>query len=240
MPMFCNNIGIAYFMVPKAACSSIKTCLHGLETGQAHDRSKDGPIHRLYRTTGFEPADADRSNGMWTFAVVRDPVKRILSTWSNKLEIIGRYEKQRGQILSGSLAALSRRLLGRPDSHDGLSLRPGLDEYCLNLRDYRQSFQVIRHHTHDHAHFMGPDLDMFDRIYRIEDLSELEADLTDRLGREVRLPKENSSSRKATPDMLSDAAFAALLDYTASDYAYLSDFYRPPLRNLAPATRVEV
>ena len=109
-----------------------------------------------------------------------------------------------------------------------LSLRPGPEDYFRHLAEYRAASYSIWHHTEPISTFIGSDLSRFDAIYRIEDLAELEEDLSRRTGKRISMPREQTAGRKVALDELSGAAREAVLAHTRADYDLLRDFYAPP------------
>lgn len=231
MPMICNKIGIAYYFVPKIACTSIKSCLHFLETGEQIDEQE---AHRLYRPGPFSDKLFSKHEGMFTFAVVRDPVRRVLSAYANK---IGRFpEVEMHRMRKRQARNPLSRLFGKsapdqaPDVWNGLNANPDISTFCENLDQYCETFEIIRRHLVPLSYYFGPDLSRFDKVYQLENLSELETDLAERLDREVKLPHANpSTSKKITLDMVSPKGVEALLRATQGEYAYLRNYYTPPV-----------
>ncbi len=219
MAMVNERLGIAYFGVPKVASSSIKHMLYKLEHGRNFDKADHGRrhIHYVYPDKiSVPPNETGGLDGYWKFAVVRDPAKRILSCYGNRII-------DYGDLRKGRLARTRAFLLG-------LSMSPGLDEFILALRRYRLQSGEVRHHSNPYARFLGTDLSFFDKIYTMEMLPELERDLAERTGQTVELFSEKTDSTKFALDDLGDTAFEALLRYTREDYALLRDYYAPPSR----------
>ena len=99
MPLLLHTHKIAYFDTPKVASSSIKLALHKLDTGASLDDMPDveNAIHWQYPTHRLKGAAAAAApQGYWRFAVVRDPVKRLLSAYSNR--IVHRRDQTRGRF----------------------------------------------------------------------------------------------------------------------------------------------
>lgn len=222
MVMLNKRLGIAYFGVPKVASSSIKHTLYTLEHGQAFDKAAHGGqhMHNVFPDKiSVLPQKMDGLDGYWKFAIVRDPVKRILSCYGNRII-------DYGDLRKGRFARTRAMLLG-------LSMTPGLDEFILALHRYRLQSGEVRHHSNPYARFLGSDLSFFDRIYTMEELPDLTRDLEERTGQKVTLFSQKTDSTKVQLKDLGDAAFAALLRYTAADYALLRDYYTPPTRDAA-------
>ena len=217
MPILFHERKIAYFDTPKVASSSIKDALHRLEHGTVLESrfNASKATHQAYPTKKLSgPEDFTRHPDYFKFAVVRDPLKRLLSAYSNRIvhhrdQYRGRMARQRAMLL-------------------GLSMEPDIDSFFLRLSRYRLQSGSIRHHTNLVEHYIGKDLARFDAIYPIEKLDQLAADLGARTGEPVVFGRLQTGGPKVTPDMLSPAAFRALMDYLRPEYALLKEYYTPP------------
>jgi hypothetical protein len=221
MAMLAPNHRIAYFPVPKAACTSVKKAMWELQHGtpfRPRENQMQG-IQNVQPTTVFSPETFAGLADYWKFAVLRDPFSRIISTYTNKMKVWGpRIVARHG--IPGLSAALSA---------DGIPPRvPTLIEFCLFLEGYRKHFLFVRHHTDPFETFLGPDLSAYDALYRMEDLPKLASDISLRTGSKFVLPHANKSND--ADRTMNDAARDAILAYTAPDYAYLAKYYAPSPR----------
>lgn len=216
MPILFEKLGVAYFAIPKVASTSIKQELYRLETGKPFSRQDSGGqnIHKLFRAKVLRRGDFEACNGLWKFAVFRDPVKRVVSTYSNRVIHHRALERERRHRLK------VWRL--------GVSLEPDLDEFCLNIAAYRKLSRQVMHHSRPYSQFVGHDLRRLDAIYRIEELDRLAEDLSSRLGVAVEFPRLQTGGPKFSVSDLSSAALDALIDFTRDDYALLDGLYEPP------------
>lgn len=217
MPVVIPAHGLAFFDVPKTASTTVKVALRALDPRVDPDShlARDRYIHELYPTHPIDPRRAfAATEGAWRFAVVRDPLRRLLSAYGNR--VVHHRDQLRGRF-----PRLKARLLG-------LSIEPDLEAFALGLRRYRMQSFLIRHHTDLATRFLGTDLGRFDAVYPIEDLPLLEAELARRTGRPVVFGRSQTAGAKVTPAMLSRRAHAALMGYLAPEYRLLSRFYAPP------------
>lgn len=242
---------VAYTPIPKVACSSIKRALYEVKFGQAYDprhlrvRLAGGRVHGVFPSRKFDPAAFGRLDGYWKFAVVRDPASRIISAWSDK--VMGREGLAKSELppvtslrsLGLRLRAGARRMMRRGRVARTLPLRPTLDEFVLRLDAYQAGFHVIEEHTRPAAYYLGPDLSVHDAIYRIEELDDMQAALTARLGRRFNLPRVNTATKRLKPTVndLSESAFNALMERLAPEYALLAAYYPRPDRSANPMNR---
>lgn len=232
MVAFIDNPKIAYFGVHKAAGSSVKAALYDVEHGQPWDGT-DAEVHSTlnpsYPTRRVTKQDFAKARDYWSFAVVRDPIKRFLSAYQNRVHDHGDLN-----IVANRQGTLSERIgqmLGRRSgpAFDGFQVTPTIEDF---IADYDRYCAVSRHmyiHTCNVSVFLGNDLGFLDRIYTIPELDQLASDLSDRAGRTITMPKKNPGVSK-TPrfDDLSPKAQAFLIQHTKQDYALLSDYFSPP------------
>ena len=221
MPVTLQNPKIAYFPVPKVACTSLKLLFYRLRFGkpfEAYARNgQEVHIHNHsveFGTTAFLETDLDRYVSHLKIAVVRDPVQRILSAYTNRVVNLG--ELRRDRVDGSLLDAL------------GVPADPNVDTFFDSIDAYRIVSPSIRHHVEPATTFLGPDLCYFDRVYRLDELSELRKDLESRVGHEIELPNEQRSQNLVSWESLSPATRRRLLEFVMGDYALLRDFYAPP------------
>lgn len=219
MPMICPKTGVAYFDAPKVASSSIKIALHALETGE--DEESYRRLHNLYRAKRARAEDFQLAAALWKFAVVRDPVKRMLSLYNNRIV------SHRDQ-LRGWKSHLRLRLLLLP-------FEPTANEFYENLRTYPLTSGILLHHVRPQRHFLGDDLSRFDAVFPIENMGALEAALSERVGRQIALPRVHAEAGGVSWEQLSAKARRKILAATASDFRLLADYYSPPSAEAAPA-----
>ena len=225
MPIVIESLGVAYFPVPKAACTSVKLALYELEHGRPYDRAAYGGahIHRYYRKRrGFDTmaevtsSDYTDCRGYWTFAVIRDPIRRILSTYTNRI------------LHHDDLTTERRHGVGSDGEACDLPARPDLDFFVANLELYRQASESIDHHTKPQWFYLGPDWRQLDRIYKVEDIDDLEQELAERAGRGIRIRRANAKGPKLSFAELSAATQERLRELTRAEYAWLRPLCDPP------------
>lgn len=219
MPVILEDHRIAYFNIPKAASTSIKHAFYRIEHGRPFQPGDQGAqyIHQIYRVElPVTAADYDRFDDYWTFTVVRDPAKRILSAYSNRVL----HHKDMHDMRRARLRALVR----------GLSLTPDIETFLKKIDRYRAFSPSICEHTDRIDRFVGPDLSRLDRVYRIAELPRLTEDLSERVGRRVEIPHLQTGGPKIPLESLSRAGFDRLMAFTASEYELVREYYQPPER----------
>lgn len=214
-----NAHRIAYMAVPKAACTSVKAALACVDPENDHTLetiSKNSEIvHAIYPTKRFRPHRWEKYEGWSRFTVVRDPLKRLLSVYSDRVE--GR----KGLLNSPKLKRQSE-----------LTATPNPDEFFLNISAYMKLASVIKHHALPTWLFTGkaPVEGKYDHVFKIEEIPELEIYLSEVVGDQVSLPRFNKSSQKLTFDTLEPKTQDHLAVFLADEYEYLKGFYENPFK----------
>jgi hypothetical protein len=208
----CIKLKLHYFPVPKNAGSSIRDCLFEIENGwRFRPMIIDGKRIGLYNLFGiptpFRPAP--ETPGFVRIAVVRDPIRRLVSAYANR--VLRHQGIAKADYASAGLRA-------------DLPKVPDIETFVAELDEYRK-IGTVAHHTNPQAHFLGSDLGYFHHVFRVEALDELERFLGERAGMPVSLPRYKSDGPKIDPATLSAAARQRLAEHYAADYALLRDFY---------------
>ncbi len=207
---------IAYMAVPKAACTSVKAALAHVDPDVVIPPEKDITVytwHGIYPTRRFRPHRWEEYEGWWRFTVVRDPVKRLLSVYTNRIAQMNDLKN-------------SRKL---KDGRANLPVDPDPDYFFQNLEAYKQASSAIKHHALGAWLFTGRKPLKYDRVYRIEELGDLAADLSARTGAHVSFPRKNKSDMPLTLADLKPETIDSLRPFLTREYAHLSDYYQNPL-----------
>ena len=218
MPVILKQYNIAYFPVPKVACSSIKHLLFFLEHGKNFEKYVDGAgrkhnIHNsVYPTLNTWEDDWVGAANMHRIAVVRDPVDRFISAYRSRVVHFN-------ELSEASIDAAKAALLG-------LTPDPSLDQFIDNLDLYRVLSGSIKHHTDPQSFFLGHTLEYFDRVYKFEELHELESDLRERARVQVALPHLVKGPIGEKPS-ISAKRVRKIIEFYSGDYALVKGYYSP-------------
>lgn len=173
-------------------------------------------IQNVFPTQDFSPLQLEALDNYWKFVVVRDPAKRIISAYTNKM--------------SKWYPRIERRMKSKDRSQlldDGiLDTIPTINEFLLLIEPYRRQFVAIKHHTDSFSTFLGTDLTVFNKIYPIEQIEQLRLDINHRIGTNLEFRHANRSS--VVIDPITPVAFQALMDFCRADYDQLAEFYSAP------------
>lgn len=199
---------IAYVPVPKAACTSIKAAILEKQPKYAFrvSRSRDFEwVHKALKTRRFNLERFHEYEGYWRFTVVRDPLKRLLSCYTDRV------------LTRNELHNSAKLQTGEID----LPKEPDPDFFFQNLRDYMKAASVIRHHAYPTVTFIGNKLGRYSKIYTVSEIPKLEADFSDRLGQDISIPRLNESKGSLDFDDLAGETKTFLRDYLQRDYRVL-------------------
>ncbi|MEM8740423.1 MAG: sulfotransferase family 2 domain-containing protein [Pseudomonadota bacterium] len=204
---------LVYFSIPKVASTSLKELFFHVMTGKPFEHDGRGVHYEAFKTEAFYRHDHAAYAEYTRIAVVRDPIKRILSCYTNRVLQTGRLSPDQIDMVA------AERL--------GVTADPGIRKFILNLDKYRALSNSIRNHSQPTAYFLGPDLGYFHRVFPIEALGDMVAFLEERTGMALTLSREMTSEKKIEFDDLTPTCQDRLREYCAADYAYLKDYYRP-------------
>jgi len=215
MPVPVKSTDLVYLPVPKVACTTIKfALLNHNEDGQA-DRldvarrtDKSVPnVHMIYPSKPLKLKHLLRYFGRRWFCVVRDPVKRFLSVYGNRVV--------HHDDLKRSVPALESA---------GLPRHPDPTEFAEHLEAYCRMNGTINHHARPMVDYLGERPGRFDRIFPMSELGELPGYLAE-AGVRVTLGHRQTGGPKLKPDDLSPPALARVKRFYAADYEAFGAFF---------------
>lgn len=203
-----RNIG--YRHIPKVACTSVKTALYELEENCAYSVEEHNVnIHRyvdLNRTACID-------NCKKRFIVIRDPIKRLLSAYGNRVTY--HRELSKAFILKKSPINYNKIKFFDPD----------LFQFVEEFETYL-NVQTISHHTKPFSKFLdGETLDYFTDVYTIENIHSLEIDLAEYFDVDFHFQRKQTGGRKYAISDLPKAHVEKLLAYYKDDYELLKGYY---------------
>ena len=204
---------LAYMALPKAGCSAVKEALARLDPDVTLPEAPDVfTWHGIYPTARFRPHRWEKylSRGWFRFCVVRDPIKRLLSVYSNRVDTFNDLARSRGVRVSD------------------LPADPDPDYFFGHLRDYIAASSSVKHHAIGAWLFLGPKPLRYTRVYRTDEMADLAADLEFVTGRKVVIPRSNASPRTVSFDELSPATRDSLRPFLDQEYRYLSEYFDNP------------
>ena len=209
-----SDLDILYPAVPKAGCSSVKAMLAEIDPsfeGEPSDPSSTLLFHRAYPTRRWRKKRFNEFSEGYRFTVVRDPVKRLMSVYTNR--VVDKKDLHK-----------SRRLKKR----GLLSLDPDPDTFFLNLDRYARLSSSIHHHIIPTRYFTGPGLSVYSRVYKTEEMSTVAEDLGRISGREISVRRSNKSKARLKFEDLQPFTKNTLLPRLNAEYDFLKTYYENP------------
>jgi hypothetical protein len=197
---------VAYRPTPKCACTTVKKAFFEVLHGKSYssEETKTGHVHQYFNRL-VESIEVD-PNEYLAFAVARDPIKRFVSGYRNRVV----YHKEIAQLLT----------------LDGQKYQPPeLSDFALALPDFLNMALPISHHMSLQKAILGDNVAKYSRIYKIEELPDLQAELSKRKGTLVPFGRDQAGGPKVSVSDLTNDAFEFLLEFFKKDYDLLADHY---------------
>jgi hypothetical protein len=208
---------LIYIPIPKNATSSIKHALYEIEFDRQFNYEhykKFGcrDIHNYYKKrsnafTGTTVLENEKQADV--FIVIRDPVKRLISCYRNRVVDLGDLTKTKREI-----------------KNRGLLLEPDLNTFVMQLEEYREANKIIEHHSRPQYRFLGNTLSYIDKIYPIAELKELKKMLQGYKSN-LQMRSEKSGGTSFGLKDLSEEALERVLVLYQNDYELLKEYYSP-------------
>lgn len=226
MPILIPCCKLAYFPIPKIACTSLKHTLFEINNGfylrnpdqetRPKKKNRKCSIHAIYRTAKYSEKEHTELNEYKSFAVIRDPMQRILSAYSNRIL------HHRALKKPAVVAALKEKQL---------PLNPDINQFIMQIGQYRDVSNEILSHTRPLRYFLGKDLSRFDRIFTIQQMPEVARYLSETVGKEICIPRFQTGGEKQNLEMLTHEAFDKLRELCKPDYEIARDYLAVPDQN---------
>ena len=204
-----------YGSAPKVACTSIKHMFFEFENGLPFKpytiNGKKMHIHNAaYKGLLREKYPEARIADFHRVTLVRDPVKRFLSAYGNRVM----FHKELSKKKSGAkLKAL------------GLAPNPDLGLFIDRLEEYTKAHYSIYHHTRPMSDFLGQDAAYFSKIYPMEELSQFVSDARDHLGAELSIGHRQTDGPKFSVADLTAGQISKIKSFYAADYAAFGAYF---------------
>ncbi|MEJ0013751.1 MAG: sulfotransferase family 2 domain-containing protein [Bauldia sp.] len=211
-PCFSKTLNLVYFPVPKNACTSMRACLFEIDNGFPYrDMVVNGIKVELWSFYGpagpFTPITS-LPLGVTKIAIVRDPWQRLISAYRNRVLF---YRETKTSLMQQH--AVDARLPALPNFR----------AFVENLTEYRK-IPAIEHHTNPQVYFLGDDPAYYDRLFRVDQLTDLEDFLSRGAGRKIELPRLRRDGPALDPRSIEGLDLRAMVAQRyAADYAFLQN-----------------
>ena len=201
------NQGISYNPVPKVACTSLKTLFFKIENGidfiPLVRNGIEYHIHDYYPSRPFNPLDNNLRQKLWNFAVVRDPIERLISCYRNRVVFYGQ---------------LSAHNLGPEAIKAGCKPDPDIHQFIDGLENYIQYSAPVRHHLEPHTFFLGSDASYYDDIFQMDEMDKLIKQLSARLATQIVVEHLQTGGPKIDTSELNSKEKQLIRNHYIDDY----------------------
>jgi hypothetical protein len=213
-PCLSERFRVVYFPCPKVLGTTMRHFLFEQDNGYPFPAMRlNGKAIELYHLFGqpgpFVPVQ--RPPGYLRMAIVRDPVRRFVSAYRNRVQHY--HEADDAELKQHGIKGVP----GRPD----------IATFVSNFAAY-QKLPKIAHHTRPQNYFLGRDIRFYDRVFQAERVDELEAFLAERGGRPVTLPRMRDDGPAMRAEDLPVELRRAIARLYVDDYVLTGARYSPP------------
>lgn len=215
MPITLDKLKLIYTPIPKTACTSLKTMFFELENGHAFTptirNGREYHIHNVYPSELFNPVMDGQRIDYRRIILVRDPIRRLLSAYSNRVihhrELS--LEKAQDQLAEHDLAP-----------------NPSLQEFISKLSKYGKAVQTINHHTQPLVDFAGQDAEFYSRVYKMSEIGNMVADVATIAERPLTLAHLQTGGPKIEIDALRSRDIQVLQEFYSEDYCVFGKYFQ--------------
>ena len=146
--------------------------------------------------------------------LVRDPVRRLLSSYVNR--VISQKRLSEEFIQNSKFESME------------LHPNPAPDFFFRNIRKYQEISIDIAHHTIPISDFIGDDLSFYDKVFKFEELDRFIDYLSATLQEDLLLPKSQETLDPLYFTDLTIETQEVILNYCSADYELLKRYYKKP------------
>lgn len=207
MGIVLTEYDLSIMLVPKGASTTIKHIACEIEYGAPFKPelfdSRPQHIHELYPTEPFAKQGATVDWGKDVFAVVRDPVERIISCHSNRV-------KHHNELKDLPLTD--------EDKEKGVVDRPNFEVFIEHFERYQELSASIKHHSLPMHVYLGELADIYTRIFDVADLTEFWEDIQQRVGDLPKVEQLQTGGKQAKARQISKATVDKIQRVFAKDY----------------------
>lgn len=217
MTVWIRDKKLLFVSAPKVACTSIKQALFEVENGfEFRNFVANGELRHIhdlsiYPALPFSSIPHESFEGYLKTSMVRHPVKRFLSAYSNRVVF---YE----ELSDHFIGAEARKLC--------IPTNPTLSEFVEHLFLYRSISKSIWLHTQGLCYFLGSDATYYDRLFDISQMDDFSTLISAHLGFDFNVPHLQTGGPKISMGDLSGAETRKIIDFYANDYEHYGHLWR--------------
>ncbi len=198
-----------YRNLPKTATTSIMRAIYEIEVGETFCSNTAGMhIHDYMRKKIVDLSACDKR-----FVVVRDPVKRFISAYKNRVlhhqELSEPFVRKNFQEYYWDIPYFT----------------PGLGQFIDDLDDYLRIRPILRHCRPMVDFLDGKSLEYFTHVYKLENIKRFEENLSEVTGKKVVFGHQQTGGKNYSLRDLSKTQMEKLIDFYKADYELLDGIY---------------
>jgi hypothetical protein len=213
LPYILPEKRLAVFFSPKAAGTSVRAFLFELENGFPLQAFKVQGVlqdlttlaNRLVVNNRFRLIDHAALAGFERIALVRDPVRRVLSAYGNR---VVHYRE------------LSEETAGPALAEAGLAPDPDIDLFMARILDYMRCSVSIARHLSRQESFLGKSKAHYAQVFRVEDMASFEAYMNEKFGTSHSVPRLQEGGPKLDFWSLSTETRRRVIDFVRPSVIY--------------------
>ncbi|MEP5418792.1 MAG: sulfotransferase family 2 domain-containing protein [Lentilitoribacter sp.] len=216
MAILLKTKGILFVPAAKIACTSIKKFFFHIENGRefepmtingnkinAHKLYKSGMLARILPAAELEK--------LYRVTLVRDPIKRFLSAYSNRVN----FHKE-----------LSVKKAGENLKNLDLQPDPDIHLFIERFDEYKKANRSINRHTMPLVEFLGADPGYYNKIYCISEIEDFRQDIVQRVGMDLKMPYAQTGGKKVDINTLSESEIDKIRQLYKEDYETYGSFIK--------------
>lgn len=167
-------------------------------------------IHQYYASSLWENVPHKRVANFQRVTLVRDPVERFLSAYSNRVV----HHKE-----------LSPAKTGPNFENKGLEYNPGLDLFIERFEDYYAASGSIFHHMRPMVDFIGEEASYFSKVYNIKDITQFLVDISEHVGVDLTIGRLQTGGPKLKKENLTEPQLTRIKSFYKNDYRAFHNYF---------------
>ena len=204
-----QEVDFGFKFLPKSASTSVLKALYYLNHGHIfHAKDHGFGVHKWGRINSGKLSTVNTR-----VIVIRDPVRRFLSGYSNRVNFHQGLSKK--AIEKNSPNALPKIEV----------FNPTLSEFINNLSLYMQ-VKTINHHCRPISdHLTGVPLSFYNHVVKIEEAASIKNILIQIFGKDFKFTREQATAEKIPIGALTYQQLSKITEFYTSDYTLLEGYY---------------
>ena len=209
MPYIMPAQRTAFFFSPKSGGTSLRAFLFHVENGfpfrEYVVQGTSVSANALLANYRFNRVNHKPLEGYRRFALVRDPVKRFLSGYSNR---------------ALHYRELSVEAAGKDLLREGLAPDPDLGTFVENFVGYLKCSKPLARHFLRQQKFIGHDPSYFEAIFQLEEVDKLIGFVNGEFGTDAKMPRLQTGGPKFDFFQLDEDLQVQILQLCSRDIAF--------------------